>query len=51
MLIIVTGLYLVGRKKIDAALADTPAPREGLKQGVTTATTALKAGIEKGNQK
>lgn len=51
VLIIVTGLYLVGRKKIDAALADTPAPQEGLKQGVTTATTALKAGIEKGNQK
>ena len=51
LLIIVAVLAVVGKKKIDAGLADTPSPQEGLKQNVEIAKEALASGLEKGNQK
>lgn len=51
LLIIGAVLAFVGKKKIDAGLADTPSPQEGLKQNVEIAKEALASGLEKGNQK
>ena len=51
LLIIVAVLAVVGKKKVDAGLADTPSPQEGLRQNVEIAKEALASGLEKGNQK
>ena len=39
------------QSQVDAGLADTPSPQEGLRQNVEIAKEALASGLEKGNQK
>ena len=41
---------LLGKKRLDAAKADTPAPQEGLKNDINLVRTAVVSGLEKGNQ-